>query len=83
VITYERKIYQKNIRLLDDFDAYTFRHLDLLMKIPNKGYVVMTDSKDEDFNHISRSLVRRVRNKKRIVEARKVGRSWRLYPYKA
>lgn len=77
------KFIKKNILLMHDFDAYTSRHLDFLMKIPNKGYVVMTDPKDEDFNRVSRSLVRRVRNKKRIVEARKVGRSWRLYPYKA
>ncbi|MBI1961257.1 MAG: hypothetical protein HYS45_00980 [Parcubacteria group bacterium] len=75
------KFIKKNIRLMHDFDGYTSRHLDVLMKIPNKGYVVMTDGKDADFNRISRSLVARIRNKKRIVEARKVGRSWRLYPY--
>jgi hypothetical protein len=70
---------KKNSELLGEFDRYTLKHLEILDKIPNGAYVVITIKGDEKFNAQSISMVREPKRKK-VVEAHKSGRRWDIRP---
>lgn len=70
---------KKNTKLSLEFDDYLSKHPRLFEAIPNGAYIVITVQEDNQFNAQSLSLIRDKRRKK-IVEAHKVGTSWRIQP---
>lgn len=74
-----KTIIKKNIDLGFEFDDYVARHPDLLDKIPNKAYVVVTVEGDDKFNAYAISLVRDPK-RKNIVEAHKSADDWTVRP---
>lgn len=76
----EIKAIQKNIKLTLDFDRYAIRHMSVYNKVPFGAWLIMTDDKDPLFNKETRSWVKRI-PKKKVVEAYKVGRVWKIRPF--
>lgn len=71
---------KKNVKLSLELDTYLAHHPDLLDKIPNGAYVIITVSNDSRFNNDSISIVGNLK-RKRIVEAHKTLRRWDIRPY--
>ncbi|OJI06875.1 hypothetical protein BK004_01915 [bacterium CG10_46_32] len=75
---------KKNIKLSNEFDRYIIRKPDLMNRIPNKGWVIITVEGDEAFNKESRALAENINPQRgRVVEARKKGSTWRLHDFAA
>lgn len=75
----DKKFIKKNVNLSMEFDVYLSKHPELYKKIPNGAYVVIQVNGDESFNKQSIATVRNIRTKK-VIEAQKVSRGWRLQP---
>ena len=72
---------KKTLQLSLEFDTYIIKRPRQFAKIPNKATVFFTVAGDEPYNRSSRELMERTRGKKeKIVEARKVGRIWKIEP---
>lgn len=72
---------KKNTKLSIEFDDYLLKHFDLLDKIPDGAYVVITVKGDEKFNDASISMVRGMMTKRdKVVEAHKANRRWSVRP---
>lgn len=70
---------KKNAKLSTDFDNYLVNHPQLFERIPNGAYIVITTN-DDEFNAVSRSLIKDKRRKK-IVEAHLSGSTWYVRPF--
>ena len=70
---------KKNVKMSLEFDDYLVKHPDLISKIPNGAYIVITLSDDTGFNDQSLSMIKDKRRKK-VVEAHKSGKAWSIRP---
>ena len=69
---------KKNAKLSTEFDNYLVNHPQLFERIPNGAHIVITTN-DDEFNILSRSLIKDKRRKK-IVEAHLSGSTWHVRP---
>ncbi len=73
-----KKIIEKNIELSLEFDQYLNKHPDLYAKIPNGAHVFISIKGDRVFNA---STENNIKNKSKVVEARKEGSKWTITPF--
>jgi len=71
-----KKFVQKNIKLSLELDRYLSDRPDLIAKIPNGAYLIITVKGDAVFNKNSRSMVGE--RSKKVIEAQKEGSRWTL-----
>ena len=72
-----KQLIQRNINLSLEFDTYVAGHPHALNAVPSGADIVLTSEMDEKLSEANLSIVRNSRTGK-FVEARKVGRTWKI-----
>ncbi len=70
---------QKNIKLSLEFDTYVARNPSVLDSVSRGINVIIISPSDKKLSDANRSIARNSRTGK-FVEARKTGKSWKIYP---
>ena len=72
---------KKTLKLSLQFDSYLVKNQELFKLIPNKSTVFFTVKGDSIYNRESHKLAKDAQTRhEKIIEARKEGRKWQLYP---
>ncbi len=72
-----KTLIKKNIELSNEFDSYISKHPNAFRNIPKGARIVLTSSKDKELSESNVDIARNSRSGK-FVEARKVGRTWKI-----